>query len=300
MATIRYFIPEDGDSEEHPNVFLTQKPRQNGQPPLLRDIKSNFPLPGKYHFRFKTSPIPSGEHYGKGNNMAVWMDCVDENRPVPIWRNSIIAKVMRTSAEDDDDDVGFEYEAPVQEINGKSRVNHVPQPVHPPAQTAQGGHRMVSPQPPQPVPAQPEENLLFGFDQTPAAPTPTPNTSAGSLLDFGGATHASAARERIGSGGPHEDLLAMGMSPMPPIPQQHVQRAETYAPHMAPMPATPAQRYASDPHQVRAAQPPTPNTTQRYANDPHQVRAAQPPTPNTNAFETFTGNNDSFGGLNWS
>lgn len=288
MATIRYFIPEDGDSEEHPNVFLTPKTRQSGQVPLLREIKANFPLPGKYHFRFKTSPIPSGEHYGKGNNMAVWMDCIDDNRPVPFWRNSVIAKVTRTSAEDDDDDAGIEYETPVQ--NGHSQVNHRAQP--PPQQqpvVQERPRNMVSPHPhphppqPQPVPAQRvDENLLFGFDQTPAAPTPTPNTSAGSLLDFGGAP--PAPRERIGSGGAHDDLLAMGMSPMPPMPQQqHAQRAETYAPqaHMAPMPVAPAQRYASDPHTGRALKPPTPGNT-------------------SNAFDSFNDNNDTFGGLNWS
>jgi len=88
----RYFIPEDGDTEANPNVFLAPKPSRPGYPPTLEQIKSSFPLPGRYHFRFKTTLIP-----GVDKGPAVWMDCVDDTQPVAVYKNSIIAKVTRIS-----------------------------------------------------------------------------------------------------------------------------------------------------------------------------------------------------------
>merc|ERR1711920_792920 len=108
MTSIRYFIPDDGDTEDEPNVFLAPK---CPSAPKLADIKSSFPLPGKYHFRFKIN-------LGGDNGLAVWMDCVDDRKPVPMYRNNmIIAKVTRISADDfsddedyDDDDDDMEFE----------------------------------------------------------------------------------------------------------------------------------------------------------------------------------------------
>ena len=47
---ISYFIPADGDSEEHPNVFLIRKPQKEVK---TSDVTASFPLPGTYHFRAK-------------------------------------------------------------------------------------------------------------------------------------------------------------------------------------------------------------------------------------------------------
>lgn len=105
MTTIRYFIPEDGDTEINPNVFLAPRSRQTNQPPLLNEIKEAFPLPGKYHFRFKSPLVPGGDTYGgKGSNMAVWMDCTDDTAPVPLWRGAVITKVTRIGIEEEDED----------------------------------------------------------------------------------------------------------------------------------------------------------------------------------------------------
>jgi len=49
--TRRYFIPEDGDEEVHPNVFLAPKSRRQGVTPTLKAVRDAFPLPGHYHFR---------------------------------------------------------------------------------------------------------------------------------------------------------------------------------------------------------------------------------------------------------
>lgn len=92
IGVTRYFIPEDGDTEANPNVFLAPKPSRPGYPPTLEQIKASFPLPGRYHFRFKTTLIP-----GVDKGPAVWMDCVDDTQPVAVYKNSIIAKVTRIS-----------------------------------------------------------------------------------------------------------------------------------------------------------------------------------------------------------
>jgi hypothetical protein len=104
---LRYFIPEDGDSEVFPNVFLAPKPRQPGYPPTLGEIKNAFPLPGRYHFRFK-SPLVPGSDRDKGS-MAVWLDCADDTQAVPTWKSNIVAKVTRIGLEDDDDDDDVDF-----------------------------------------------------------------------------------------------------------------------------------------------------------------------------------------------
>jgi len=98
----RYFVPEDGDDEHHPNVFLAPKGRNAGSIPTLLQIKDVFPLPGSYHFRFKSPLVPGGDR--EKANIAVWMDCTRDNQMVPTWRGTIVAKVTRVGMEDDDDD----------------------------------------------------------------------------------------------------------------------------------------------------------------------------------------------------
>eukprot|EP01083_Nonionella_stella_P056081 147874_1 len=105
MTTIRYFIPEDGDTEDHPNIYLMPKPTQSGFSPRLGDIKDSFPVPGNYHFRFK-SPLIPGTDREKGA-ISVWMDCVDDDQHVGVWRNTIFAKVTRINMDDYDDDADF-------------------------------------------------------------------------------------------------------------------------------------------------------------------------------------------------
>jgi hypothetical protein len=115
MITIRYFIPEDGDSETQPNVFLAPKPRQQGYPPTLGEVKQCFPLPGRYHFRFK-APLVPGTDRDKGA-LPVWMDCTDDRQPVFVWKSQVIAKVTRIGVEeeDDDDDDDEDFRRPVQQ-----------------------------------------------------------------------------------------------------------------------------------------------------------------------------------------
>jgi hypothetical protein len=51
ISYIQYFIPQDGDSEDHPNVFVVRKPPKSL---TAADIQAAFPLPGQYLFRAKT------------------------------------------------------------------------------------------------------------------------------------------------------------------------------------------------------------------------------------------------------
>ena len=83
MTTIRYFVPADGDSEAHPNVFLCSSPASS--PVTLGSIQRSFPIPGNFHYRFKTA-------FGKGH---VWMDVVDPNQAAPSYKDAITMKLSR-------------------------------------------------------------------------------------------------------------------------------------------------------------------------------------------------------------
>lgn len=85
MSTIvRYFVPEDRDVEDKPNAFILYKIQDDVR---LNDIIDNFPLPGEYHFRFKTS-------IDKKN---IWVDFSNKFEQVPTIENKIILKVTRIS-----------------------------------------------------------------------------------------------------------------------------------------------------------------------------------------------------------
>lgn len=61
-TAVQYYVPEDGDELEHPNVLLIEKPISKI---TLGDIRKvlycystqlkAFPIPGTYYFRFKRS-----------------------------------------------------------------------------------------------------------------------------------------------------------------------------------------------------------------------------------------------------
>ena len=58
VSYVTYFVPSDGDAEEHPNVFVVRKPPKALS---LADVSSGFPLPGEYLFRAK---IPFAKAHG--------------------------------------------------------------------------------------------------------------------------------------------------------------------------------------------------------------------------------------------
>lgn len=317
MASIRYHLPEDGDQEDTPNVFLAPKPSRPGYPPLLGQIKGSFPLPGSYHFRFKTALVPGTDR--ERNALAVWMDCVDDNQPVPVWQNSIIAKVTRTGF-DDDFDQDFanagtsRAEANVPAVPAASAQSSQPRAV---AETASMHHSVHSSDSllgafdDPPAPAAPAasvassahsntENLL-DVDNHPAASAPA---SGGSLLDMdhlGGGSYRSGANTPTAE---HHDLLNMS-APVPaqprpthpaqggvmPAPVQQQQRQppmqQGRPPQQAPMQGQYPMQYPPQQRQNAAGmrQMPAPQQQQRSQQN------------GNNAFDQFS---DPLGNLNWS
>ena len=258
-----YFIPEDGDDELQPNVFLAPKPRTAGTPPTLGQVKNAFPLPGHYHFRFKSPLYPGGDR-DKGA-IPVWMDLVNDSAPVATWKNSIVAKVTRLSAEeeDDDDDEDFGVSTPTPAAPPASSNPRAP-PSHQSsvASTGSSDHLDIfgGPSPvnaaPAPAPAATTPNL---FD----AHHPPAPASGGSLLDmndFGGQPAASSA---------HADFLGMTAPAPAPTPQR---------PPQAGVPPQ-AQGYPA-------------------GNMMHQGTPQQPQRPpQQNAFNNFSNRQGPFGGL---
>lgn len=49
----RYFIPADGDDPSHPNVFQLPSGLVGSGTVRCGDVERHFPLPGRFHFRFK-------------------------------------------------------------------------------------------------------------------------------------------------------------------------------------------------------------------------------------------------------
>ena len=222
-----YFIPEDGDDEVCPNVFLAPKPRQPGAPPTFSQVRDAFPLPGTYHFRFK-SPLYPGADRDKGA-MPVWMDIVDEREVVPTWKNTIVAKITRISPEDDDDDDDDEdfHRTPVQQQQQQP-------PRAPPSHqssmqsahsNASGDHLDIfgsggpSPSGNNSVQSGPPSGNLFDHQ------TPPPNSGGG-----GGDLLGSGYPAGSGGGAPpaHNDFL--GMTAQHPPPQQQPQQMQHQPP----------------------------------------------------------------------
>ena len=86
MVFVKYFIPEDGDDQLHPNVFKVNG-CENVAGLTLGHIKKSFPVAGKYHFRFLQE---------LGGTVKVWMDCINETEIVPhSVDNEVFAKVSR-------------------------------------------------------------------------------------------------------------------------------------------------------------------------------------------------------------
>ena len=263
-CSLSYFIPEDGDDESRPNVFLAAKSRHQGVPPSLGQIRDAFPLPGRYHFRFKSPLMPGGDRDKDG--MAVWMDCVKDNQPVPTWRNTVVAKVTRTGVEDDDDD-DDDF------VNGGAAARaHAAAP--PPRAVSAPSPQQPAPRS-QPPPAQHHEPSLDIFSGPPPSqsmPTSAP-PSTGNLLDghhpapaplSGGLLDMDAPYSGGPSNSAHNDFLGMT--------------------------APAAGGYNA------------PNSAQPYGQPAPQQQQQQQQKPQQNAFNNFNQQQQQgpFGGLNWS
>jgi hypothetical protein len=272
VSTASYFLPEDGDTELNPNVFLAPKPRQQGAPPTLGEVKHAFPLPGKYHFRFKSALVPGGDR--EKNCVAVWMDCVDDRQSIPMWRNAVIAKVTRISDEEEDDDDDEE------ETYGSTPSHQSHHQAPPPQQQATpapvrhaapdldifGGGNSHSAPPSVPVSA---SNSMHNFLDAPVH-TSTPGPS---LLDMHAPISHSNSMQSVGSTA--NDFLGMH-NPSTPAPSSY--------------------GHGQQQHQTPAAFP--------GYQQPQQTPVTLPRPPGSNAFDSFTtaakpADKGAFGGLEW-
>ncbi|OWZ23639.1 hypothetical protein PHMEG_0001443 [Phytophthora megakarya] len=78
---LNYYVPEDGDSSDHLNVVPLPRVEQL----RLQHVKKSFPLPGAFHFRFKTA----------FEGTYVWLDVVNDADPVPDFNGLVICKISR-------------------------------------------------------------------------------------------------------------------------------------------------------------------------------------------------------------
>lgn len=272
MATIKYFVPEDGDTEEHPNIFMLPRSTQSGSSPRLGDVMANFPMPGRYHFRFK-SPLIPGTDREKGA-VAVWMDCVDENQNVGVWKNSIFAKVTRISMDDaNDDEEDYDDEHEYEKYN-QTVPGHADQ------------HRRSLNQEPIVKPPAPEVDKVLDIFDDPT-PTPTqgintlPETIHGSmnLLDHPSLTAVTSNGNGEGS------LLNLDST---------TYSKNDSASDFLGMTATaaPVPRAKADPTPTLVQ--PNPQT---YMAQPHRQPHIQ--NNNGNTFQSYPPQNGPFGGLEW-
>lgn len=303
ISSFRYFLPEDGDLEDTPNVFLAPKPSRPGYPPLLKQVKGSFPLPGSHHFRFK-SPLVPGSDREKGA-VAIWLDCVDDAEPVPVWQNSIIAKVTRISLEEDDD------------------VDYTEEGVFTRSESNVSGNRPLTANP------SADDSLLGDAFDEPLAPAPSANSSSNSLLDdhlpahnLGGSlldmdhigSLAATSARSTTSSAHHDDFLNMMAAPTPTHPPQGGAMPAQHRPQPMQQPmqhGRPTQQMGQYPVQYPPqsqyagqgiTQMPTPQQMQQQRNMQNGAQQQQRSMQNgaNGQKMSMSGNTlDPLGGLNW-
>lgn len=92
---VRYFVPEDGDDSNHPNVYQTDRVHS------LEDLKKSFPLNGQFHFRFLKEL----------DKMMVWMDATDNDIPLPVFQGGLFVKANRIRSESAGQDTSYQHKA---------------------------------------------------------------------------------------------------------------------------------------------------------------------------------------------
>lgn len=248
-------------------------------PPTLAQVKESFPLPGRYHFRFKSPLVPGGDR--EKNGMAVWMDCVHDSQAIPTWRNSIIAKVSRVAVEEDDDDdddfpSSHHHAAPQQQQQQQQHQTAPPRHMEssePLLDVFDGGGGQTSSGSAHSSHHSSTADLLGNT----SAPPPAAPTSGGSLLDMDGPHYSHNTQQHSSS--MHHDFMGMTN----PVAT-----------------STPSQQ----PHASGYGQQPQPSQ-QRQQQPPPQQRATPQAPRSGNAFDNFTtsqqGGKDHgpFGDLNW-
>jgi len=167
--------------------------------------------------------------------VAVWMDCVEDSQPVPVWQNSIVAKVTRLGLDDD----GFVESAPAAAAASRGRTDS-----NVSATSVHSSNHPVAPD----IHTQSTHDSLLGSFDDPPVPAPAVTTSArsssGNLLDVDNHLPSAPASGnslldmdvggygRSGANTPttaHDELLNMSV-PMPSSQPQQQQPLQQQAP----------------------------------------------------------------------
>ncbi|KAG9403011.1 hypothetical protein AC1031_006550 [Aphanomyces cochlioides] len=167
---INYFIPDDGDTPDHLNIFPIPSQYKNNL--KLSHIKKEFPLPGKFHFRFKQS----------FEGTYVWLDIGDDD-PVPDYNGLIISKISRLSDAQ-----------PTTHANEGSSAPSKPQVVAPPPVPDLIETNVATPKATEATPSKVFNDDLVGLMSTPItaqsprgpipSPTPAPAQKPGDAFDM--------------------------------------------------------------------------------------------------------------------
>ncbi|KAF0694361.1 Aste57867_14772 [Aphanomyces stellatus] len=171
-----YFIPDDGDTPDHLNIFPIPSQYKNSL--KLAHIKKEFPLPGKFHFRFKQS----------FEGTYVWLDVGDDD-PVPDFNGVIISKISRVA--------DAEAPAKVNDASASNKAPSAPRVVAPPAVPDLIQTNVATPKAADAAPPKVFNDDLVGLmstpitSQSPRGPITSPPPSAQKPADafdvFGGA-----------------------------------------------------------------------------------------------------------------
>lgn len=84
MTLIYYYVPEDNDDPDTPNVFGVMHNKSNIR---LQHLYDHFPLRGSYIFRFKVMY----------DNSIAWLDLPELDSKLPTYRDRIVIKATRIS-----------------------------------------------------------------------------------------------------------------------------------------------------------------------------------------------------------
>lgn len=111
---VYYVVPSDGDDFAHPNVFTV---KCSAKKLTLSRIAKSFPIPGRYHFRFKM----------KWRETFVWLDVTEPSVNVPLFRGSVFIKAARIRTKRNIEPVARQnYDAPAHVSDDESSAPDEP------------------------------------------------------------------------------------------------------------------------------------------------------------------------------
>ncbi|TYZ58376.1 hypothetical protein PybrP1_006184 [[Pythium] brassicae (nom. inval.)] len=250
---LNYFIPEDGDSSDHLNVVPLPRVDQLRLQHIKKARRTEliFPLPGQFHFRFKT-PF---------EGTFVWLDLVNDADVVPDFNGLVISKIARMQRENttrpaDHVDVKTppakepdliqtspeptpakrEESAPVPKVFNDDLVGlDVAQLADPvPTTAAPGPSASASPAPtPQPAPQDPFNLFMGSTASSPMRPMGNPMSAPrGPPVSSPGAFGGNPGAFNAMGGGAPRPGVGMGISQMhlgmPPHQQQQQQQQNSF------------------------------------------------------------------------